>query len=432
MNDHETIVAELVGARERAAALLKAKLEAAAREVEEASARTVAALGAVMPPDLEVLFPLAQLPERVSALTRPVLAATPPLECLRSLDRGRAQSEVLQELLRQLEPWCGPRAIVVFRDGNVVGWSGAGFTEEDPVRGWRGALAASPGFQKVFEGQPVQLAVADDALLSAWLPASDNRALMVPLSLRGKVVGGLIALDAGQPLVAETVQLLAFLVGLLLETLAVRPVVPTPAILDPVEIEAAPVVAPPTIEEELVLLPPAPAVVPAPVEVPVRAPAPVAAPPAVVVAPAPEEAVSPEVPVVAAVPAPAPAPVSVAPPAPEPAEEMPEVHDAAATVQLKVPAQPVTPVRTPEVERKHEEARRFARLLVSEIRLYNEQAVQDGRAARDIYNRLREDIDRSREMFEQRVPADIRADSNYFYEELVRILGDGDPDTLGL
>ena len=112
--------------------------------------------------------------------------------------------------------------------------------------------------------------------------------------------------------------------------------------------------------------------------------------------------------------------------------ELPEVHDAAATVQLKVPPQPVTPARTPEIERKHEEARRFARLLVSEIRLYNEQAVQDGRAARDIYSRLKEDIDRSREMFEQRVPGDVRADSNYFYEELVRILGDGDPDTLGL
>jgi len=420
MNEHEAIVAELVGARERAAALLKAKLEAVAREVEETSARTVSALGAVLPPDLEALFSLAQMPERVSALTRPVLAATPPLDCLRSLDRGRAQSEVLQELLRQLEPWCGPRAIVVFRDGNVIGWSGAGFTEEDPVRAWRGALTASPAFQKVCEGQPVQLAVADDTLLAAWLPASDIRALMVPLSLRGKVVGGLVALDAGQPLISDTVQLLAFLTGLLLETLAVRPIVPTPAILDPVEIVAEPVVAPPAVEEEdLVFAPPPAAPEPAPVAVPVPVPARAVAPPAAVVPPARGEVVPP---VVAAVPAPTPAP----------ADEMPEVHDAGATVQLKVPARPVTPVRSPEIERKHEEARRFARLLVSEIRLYNEQAVQDGRAARDIYNRLKEDIDRSREMFEQRVPADVRADSNYFYEELVRILGDGDPDTLGL
>ena len=394
MDEHETIVAELMGARERAAALLKAKLEAVAREIEETAARTVAELGAVLPPDLEVLFPLTALPERVSALTRPVLAATPSLECLRTLDRGRAQSEVLQELLRQLEPWCGPRAIVVFRDGNVIGWSGSGFTEEDPVRAWRGPLADSRAFQKVSEGVPVQLAVADDPLLAGWLPASDNRALMVPLSLRGKVVGGLVALDAGQPLVAETVQLLAFLTGLLLETLAVRPVVPTPSILDPVEIGPPPAEVLPVVDEveEIVFAAPAPPAIPVPVHVP------------------------------------PPVQEMVAPPLPA----MPEVHDAAATVQLKVPPQPVTPARTPEIERKHEEARRFARLLVSEIRLYNEQAVQDGRAARDIYSRLKEDIDRSREMFEQRVPGDVRADSNYFYEELVRILGDGDPDTLGL
>jgi hypothetical protein len=404
MDEQETIVAELVGARERAAALLKAKLEAVAREVEETAARTVTELGAVLPPDLEVLFPLAALPERMAALTRPVLAATPPLECLRSLDRGRAQSEVLQELLRQLAPWCGPRAIVVFRDGNVVGWSGAGFTEEDPVRGWRGSLSTSPAFQKVSEGVPVAVAVADEPLLAGWLPASENRALMVPLSLRGKVVGGLVALDAGQPVIAETVQLLAFLTGLLLETLAVRPVVPTPAILDPVEIGPPAAELPPALEEE-----------PAPLPLP-TAPVAVAAPPPAVAVEAP-------VPPPAVVPAPAPAR------APEP--QPPAVHDAGATVQLKVEPRPVA-ARSPELERKHEEARRFARLLVSEIRLYNEQAVQDGRASRDIYRRLKEDIDRSREMYEQRVPADIRSDSNYFYEELVRILGDGDPDSLGL
>jgi hypothetical protein len=93
---------------------------------------------------------------------------------------------------------------------------------------------------------------------------------------------------------------------------------------------------------------------------------------------------------------------------------------------------PVTPPRSPEEERKHEEARRFARLLVSEIRLYNEQAVQEGKANRDIYARLKEDIDRSREMYEQRIPAEVRAVADYFYEELVRTLADGDPDALGL
>ncbi|MEP0775266.1 MAG: hypothetical protein HRF46_12975, partial [Acidobacteriota bacterium] len=90
------------------------------------------------------------------------------------------------------------------------------------------------------------------------------------------------------------------------------------------------------------------------------------------------------------------------------------------------------PERTVEEQRRHDEARRFARLLVSEIRLYNEQAVQDGKVNRDIYQRLKDDIDRSREMYEQRVPAEIRSTTNYFFEELVRTLADGDPDALGL
>ncbi|HUF17739.1 MAG TPA: hypothetical protein VMS12_06825 [Thermoanaerobaculia bacterium] len=83
-------------------------------------------------------------------------------------------------------------------------------------------------------------------------------------------------------------------------------------------------------------------------------------------------------------------------------------------------------------ERRHEEAKRFARLLVSEIKLYNESKVEQGRRERDIYERLKEDIDRSRQMYDDRVPEDVRNGTNYFYEELVRILADGDRETLGL
>ena len=62
------------------------------------------------------------------------------------------------------------------------------------------------------------------------------------------------------------------------------------------------------------------------------------------------------------------------------------------------------PVEVNEEEKRyHNEARRFARLLVSEIKLYNEQKVREGRDAGDLYNRLREDIDRSRQMYDKRV-----------------------------
>ena len=80
----------------------------------------------------------------------------------------------------------------------------------------------------------------------------------------------------------------------------------------------------------------------------------------------------------------------------------------------------------------HEDARRLARLLVSEIKLYNEEQVEEGRRKHDLYERLREDIDRSREMYEQRVDPVILKSTDYFYQELVRILAAGDPRALGI
>jgi hypothetical protein len=82
--------------------------------------------------------------------------------------------------------------------------------------------------------------------------------------------------------------------------------------------------------------------------------------------------------------------------------------------------------------KKHDEARRFARLLVSEIKLYNESKVDEGRKQRDLYERMKEDIDRSRQMYDERIPDEVRRQSNYFYEELVRILADGNSELLGL
>ncbi len=85
-----------------------------------------------------------------------------------------------------------------------------------------------------------------------------------------------------------------------------------------------------------------------------------------------------------------------------------------------------------EETKKHDEARRFARLLVSEIKLYNESKVEQGRKNHDLYERLKEDIDRSRQMYDERIGDDVRKVSNYFYDELVRILADGKAEALGL
>lgn len=80
----------------------------------------------------------------------------------------------------------------------------------------------------------------------------------------------------------------------------------------------------------------------------------------------------------------------------------------------------------------HEEAQRLARLLVTEIKLYNEDEVEEGRRNRNIYQTLREDINRSRQIYEERIDEKIRAETDYFHEELVRILAGGDADALGM
>jgi serine/threonine protein kinase len=105
------------------------------------------------------------------------------------------------------------------------------------------------------------------------------------------------------------------------------------------------------------------------------------------------------------------------------------------------PAQPVVqrratdmdfPVEVSEEEKRfHNEARRFARLLVSEIKLYNEQKVRDGRDAGDLYDRLREDIDRSRQMYDKRVRPEVSRRYDYFHHELVNNIAAGDPSKLG-
>lgn len=90
------------------------------------------------------------------------------------------------------------------------------------------------------------------------------------------------------------------------------------------------------------------------------------------------------------------------------------------------------PIEVPEEERRsHNDARRFARLLVSEIKLYNEKKVLEGRQSRDLYQRLQEAIDRSREMYDKRVQPPVAAKFDYFHYELVNSLAEGEPGRLG-
>ena len=90
------------------------------------------------------------------------------------------------------------------------------------------------------------------------------------------------------------------------------------------------------------------------------------------------------------------------------------------------------PIEVEENERRlHNDARRFARLLVSEIKLYNEQKVKEGRESADLYDRLKEAIDRSREMYDKRVQPPVAAKFDYFHYEVVNALAEGEESRLG-
>jgi hypothetical protein len=82
-------------------------------------------------------------------------------------------------------------------------------------------------------------------------------------------------------------------------------------------------------------------------------------------------------------------------------------------------------------QRAHNDARRFARLLVSEIKLYNASKVQEGRRNLDLYERLAEEIDRSRQVYDKRVSPEVAMEVDYYHEELVQTLAEGDPAKLG-
>ena len=85
-----------------------------------------------------------------------------------------------------------------------------------------------------------------------------------------------------------------------------------------------------------------------------------------------------------------------------------------------------------EAEQKiHKDARRFARLLVFEIELYNKAKVAEGRKSKDLYRLMKLDIDRSRQTFEQRFGKTVGKQFDYFHDELVRTLAGNDPSLLG-
>ena len=77
---------------------------------------------------------------------------------------------------------------------------------------------------------------------------------------------------------------------------------------------------------------------------------------------------------------------------------------------------------TPELAEAHVKAKRLARIIVSDIVLYNQPRVEEGVRNRNLFRLLADDIREGSNLYEQRVPAEVRAGTNYLkdaFDELI-------------
>lgn len=119
-------------------------------------------------------------------------------------------------------------------------------------------------------------------------------------------------------------------------------------------------------------------------------------------------------------------------PAEEPIDETPvqePFEEASEESEPEVVPEPEATTSPEEVMQG--EAHRFARLLVAEIKLYNESEVEAGRQNGDLYARLKSDIDRSREMYEKRAHPSVKASTDYFHAQLVQVLAQDQESLMG-
>lgn len=123
----------------------------------------------------------------------------------------------------------------------------------------------------------------------------------------------------------------------------------------------------------------------------------------------------------------APAAVEEAPPV---LEEAPAVAEAP-PVEAK-PAAPVDVSSLPEeLQELHKKAKRFAKVTVQDLFMYKKAEIAQGLENRDLYRRLKDEIDRSKAQYDKRFEKIADHNIDYLYDELVRVLTKNDPGALG-
>jgi hypothetical protein len=377
------------------------------------------------------------------------------------IDSQRTQSDILNALVNRAASFAPRVAFFVVKNERATGWRARGLegsVGDDRVRDISLPLSADTVLSEVYRtrhawsGAPGSKA-DDHQLLSKLGEEPPARMVAVPLVARDKCVAVLYADSAGlesDAINLEALETLVRVTGMAVELLAVKrsapaqtsapasSPAPSPAAQPATETDASP--APQAATESQIESQSTAAThstdtpqlveTPAPFETTSDASDVAAttdeAAPASVVAPATRDAsvVAPASEIASS--------VETSTPSPDAAAQTVGSHVAPLGTSRRYGQDAELPVEVSDEERRfHNDARRFARLLVSEIKLYNEQKVKDGRAHDDIYTRLRDEIDRSRQMYDKRVHPTVAPRYDYFHQELVSTLAEGDADKLG-
>jgi hypothetical protein len=85
----------------------------------------------------------------------------------------------------------------------------------------------------------------------------------------------------------------------------------------------------------------------------------------------------------------------------------------------------------PEEQDLHRRANRVAKVSMQDIKMLRPNEVRLGREHRDICLRLRDDIEKAHKEYGRRFQSILVHPVDYFYDWMVEILGEGDPQTLG-
>ena len=362
------------------------------------------------------------------------------------INEQKSQADILKALVNRASSFAPRVAFFVIKGDQVSGWRGRGFegtVGDDSIQQISMSLASDTVVSSAAKGLATWSGGAgshseDHMLLNRLGEEPAQRIVAIPLVVRGRAVAVLYADSAGldsESINLEALETLVTVSGMAVELLSVSRAAPKRV----AEEAAAPAPAPVSAEPE-----------PSYQQQPSYQPASeYAEPPAREIEPyggadtiesyqpAPSEPAS----LIEAVPVDESAGVFEETPAEAAGmvEETPawtappvdEVPAAAPRRRYGQDAELPVEVSGDEERRLHNDARRFARLLISEIKLYNEQKVAEGRSEHDLYDRLREYIDRSREMYDKRVKAEVASRYDYFHGELVNTLAEGDESKLG-